>query len=744
MTRQEFLKALCCPTCKGDLRLHTNNTELHCDRCVFTFPIVDGIPVLFPCNVASEMKHLFARYWDSEDKAQLYDTHVEGGESIFGVYNHQSEVFGLTSFYEPDKLDLVLDAGCGNGRFLETLPSESISIGIDASLNLLRIARRKGRGHFHVCGELEHLPFREGTFSTVISCRVLQHLKQQEQAVKELCRVTTNKGSVILELYNTWNLKTLYKNIRMSKYRKLLNLPFRMLFRSMSPFDAWGLSYDNYNSWFEVKRWLLKNNMHGIHGRGVGFGYHKYLFAPFYIDAVLAKRCPELLRSYYAKSFSVEKAIGHYFPFRYFMEKFVMKATKNAPELNRGLGRKVFSRIDDHLKSSFLWNWEALKEVGREKHGGGFILRENRFHIVEAVEWLKRAQDSTPDRGVSRGYSVGWNPFFKATGWQPSYPETTGYLIPTMFDCAKYLQDTSLRTRAIEMADWEIDVQMKNGAVMGGTIDRVPSPAVFNTGQVILGWVAAYQETKDTKYLDASKRAGDYLLKVQNADGSWIKGNSEFANATTTTYNSRVGWALVLLGQCCADSRYLEGGEKNVRFSLSQQNQNGWFRNNCLTDSTAPLLHTISYAIEGIWGAGEALQHTEFLRGAAWSAEVLLETLREDGSVPGRLDSEWKGAVEWSCLTGDAQLAGIWLRLYAREKDRRYLDGARRLLTFLKASQNCVTQNEGLRGGIKGSFPFDGEYGRFEVLNWATKFYVDALLLDEQVGALADKRSVKQ
>lgn len=52
----------------------------------------------------------------------------------------------------------------------------------------------------------------------------------------------------------------------------------------------------------------------------------------------------------------------------------------------------------------------------------------------------------------------------------------------------------------------------------------------------------------------------------------------------------------------------------------------------------------------------------EYLRGAARSAEALLETLREDGSVPGRLDSEWNGTVEWSCLTGDAQLAGIWLR----------------------------------------------------------------------------------
>ena len=396
--------------------------------------------------------------------------------------------------------------------------------------------------------------------------------------------------------------------------------------------------------------------------------------------------------------------------------------------------RRVMRGIGDRLRQSPLCNQEAYRELRRETAHRDVVIRENRFHNREAVEWIKRAQDATADGGVSRAYSAAWHPFFRARGWQQSYPETTGYLIPTMLDCSTYLGDAELRRRALAMADWEIAVQMPTGAVMGGVLNDDPSPAVFNTGQVILGWVAAYRETSETKYLDAARRAGDFLLGVQHSDGSWHKGNSSFANALWTTYNSRVGWALVVLGECCEDSRYLESGERNVRFSLRQQNPNGWFRDNCLTDNAAPLLHTISYAIEGIWGAGEVLQNRDYLRESSRSAEALLETLRDDGSAPGRLDAEWRGTVAWSCLTGDAQLAGIWLRLHARDKDRRYLDGARRLLTFLKATQNCVSPNPGLRGGIKGSAPFDGDYGRFEVLNWATKFYVDALLLDEQAG----------
>lgn len=394
--------------------------------------------------------------------------------------------------------------------------------------------------------------------------------------------------------------------------------------------------------------------------------------------------------------------------------------------------QRVLRGISDRLNESPFYNHEAYLELRRETERRGLVVSTNRFHIQEAVDWIIRAQDATPDRGVSRAYSAAWHPYFRSRGWQQSYPETTGYIIPTFLECSRFLGDPDLRSRALQMADWEIDVQMPNGAVMGGILNDNPSPAVFNTGQVILGWVAASQETKDSKYLDAARRAGDYLLTVQNADGGWVKGNSEFANAVSTTYNSRVGWALVLLGQWCGDSRYLEGGEKNIRFSLSQQNENGWFRNNCLTDATAPLLHTISYAIEGIWGGGDLLQNPEYLQRAAFSAERLLGAIRDDGSLPGRFDGHWRGTVEWSCLTGSAQLAGIWLRIYLRHKDRRYLDGARRLLAFLKASQNCVSDNPGLRGGIKGSAPFDGDYGRFEVLNWATKFFVDALLLDEE------------
>jgi hypothetical protein len=38
-------------------------------------------------------------------------------------------------------------------------------------------------------------------------------------------------------------------------------------------------------------------------------------------------------------------------------------------------------------------------------------------------------------------------------------------------------------------------------------------------------------------------------------------------------------------------------------------------------------------------------------------------------------------------------------------------------------------------GGVKGSFPVSGGYGRFQYLNWACKFSIDANLLELGVTA---------
>jgi hypothetical protein len=37
------------------------------------------------------------------------------------------------------------------------------------------------------------------------------------------------------------------------------------------------------------------------------------------------------------------------------------------------------------------------------------------------------------------------------------------------------------------------------------------------------------------------------------------------------------------------------------------------------------------------------------------------------------------------------------------------------------------------RGAIKGSFPVSGEYGQYEYLNWACKFFIDSNMLEKAI-----------
>ncbi|MFZ5568863.1 MAG: hypothetical protein ACOZF0_00555 [Thermodesulfobacteriota bacterium] len=372
---------------------------------------------------------------------------------------------------------------------------------------------------------------------------------------------------------------------------------------------------------------------------------------------------------------------------------------------------------------------EAKKEVSQDKQGGRQNDRSDRDHLLETINWLCRAQDSSPDGGVARGYhATRWRGYLPR-GWQASYPETTGYIIPTMLAASDHLNQPNLRDRAFRMADWEIDIQLPSGAVMGSVVTARPLPAVFNTGQVIFGWLAVFKLTNTEKYIKAAAKAADYLMQVQESDGAWRSGNSQYALSSSTVYNTRAAWALIELGLHMDHAGYVTAGRNNIEFALKRQKENGWFSDNCLSDPARPLLHTIVYATRGILESGMRLNENRYVNAALRTLDALCNCQREDGGIPGRLDEHWNAMVSWDCVTGDAQAAIAWLRANALTGDPKYRLASRKAIDFVKKTQNLRHPNPGIRGGVKGSFPFDGEYGRFEMLNWAAKFFCDALLM---------------
>ena len=365
---------------------------------------------------------------------------------------------------------------------------------------------------------------------------------------------------------------------------------------------------------------------------------------------------------------------------------------------------------------------------------------ETSVSLRAAIDWICRAQDAHDDGGVARSYSLAYHPFFGRRGWIASYPETTGYIIPTVFDYAHESGREDLFRRAVRMADWECDVQMANGAVQGGTVADPPTPAIFNTGQVIFGWVRAFQETGNERYLAAGVKAGDFLVAAQEPDGAWRKHLSDYATGSIAsyTYNTRTAWALLILGAVTGNDVYKRAAIRNIEFALGEQLPNGWFKNNCLYDPTRPLLHTIAYALRGMLEVGAALNNPVYIAAARKAADALLPKQRENGSLAGRFNDRWEPTVKYSCLTGNAQMGIVWGRLYQLTGDEKYAKGLVKANAFLKRVQWLGAGNPGLDGGISGSYPLHGRYGRFEVLNWAVKFFIDALTLEASLAKTAD------
>src|SRR5713226_4818446 len=114
--KKRLLHWLRCPHCKGDLGLSVQREEegeilegeLSCNSCARTFPILRGIPRFAG---AGDYVQSFSFEWTVHRRTQL-DT----------VGSHESEsTFSLKTGWSKVDLDgkLVLDVGCGMGRFLD-------------------------------------------------------------------------------------------------------------------------------------------------------------------------------------------------------------------------------------------------------------------------------------------------------------------------------------------------------------------------------------------------------------------------------------------------------------------------------------------------------------------------------------------------------------------------------------------------------------------------------------------------
>jgi len=348
-------------------------------------------------------------------------------------------------------------------------------------------------------------------------------------------------------------------------------------------------------------------------------------------------------------------------------------------------------------------------------------IKSNDVHIKAAMEWLSIAQKQNNDGGVAAYYSL-------FDGWLHSYVETTGYIIPTFFNYAEATEDDKYRNEAVQMADFELKVQMESGAFPGETKNGVSKPIVFNTGQVIFGLCRAYEETNEDKYKQAVEKAADWLLSVMHEEGYWQK--DEYLNEIHT-YNTRTAWALLRAHEITKTPSYRMAAIKNLDWASKQQMGNGFLNHNGFFPAQEPLVHTIAYSIRGFLESAIYLRKKTYLNVVIKAADSMINKIRKDGSLPGSFDKDWNSSVKWSCLTGNSQMSIIYQKLFTITKDTKYQVAFRLLNDYMKSVQNLDSKNDGIRGGIPGAYPIYGWYAPFCYPNWAAKFFADSLMMEE-------------
>lgn len=357
----------------------------------------------------------------------------------------------------------------------------------------------------------------------------------------------------------------------------------------------------------------------------------------------------------------------------------------------------------------------------------GHDFPERKTALRNAIGYLLRAQQQGSDAGMGSYHLL--------KGWGASYPETTGYAIPTLIRSGEHLGWHVPVEAALRAAEWLLSIQRADGGWPGGRVGEARPSIVFNTAQVIRGLLAAHDLSKDARFIVAALRAGRWIASVQDPDGAWREHNFL---GVARVYDTYVDAPLLHLFAITGDGILKAAAEKNLQWVLAQRRPNGWFANcdNTVRHNDRPITHTIAYTLDGLHECAIRLNDDTLMQAVTNGADVLLHKFMDQGELNGRYDKDWRG-TEHSLMTGCAQLAIIWSKLHDHTGSAIHREGLLRMTDRLMGVQQAsMLGPEAMHGALPGSYPVWGRYEKFAFPNWGTKYFADALLCAERCAAL--------
>jgi SAM-dependent methyltransferase len=187
----DLLQFVRCPRCRGG-RLDAAGdppNELTCAGCGATVPIVDGVPRL--AGQAESYAASFGRQWNRYDVAR-----PDEDEATFRVKT------GISANDLAGRL--VLDAGCGGGRYARLLGSHGarvIAVDLSSAVAKATALCTALPNVLILQADLLELPLADGDFDLVYSIGVLHHTPDPRRAFHQIARRVKSGGTLAVWLY---------------------------------------------------------------------------------------------------------------------------------------------------------------------------------------------------------------------------------------------------------------------------------------------------------------------------------------------------------------------------------------------------------------------------------------------------------------------------------------------------------------------------------------------------------------
>jgi SAM-dependent methyltransferase len=126
-----------------------------------------------------------------------YREHYEVEDRHWWYRGRWAVVEALLSHADLPPSPRILDAGCGTGGNLRKFGRLGTASGVEPSAEAVGFCQARGLERVQQAG-LEALPFEDGSFDLVAATDVVEHVAAEGQALRELRRVATPGGLMLL------------------------------------------------------------------------------------------------------------------------------------------------------------------------------------------------------------------------------------------------------------------------------------------------------------------------------------------------------------------------------------------------------------------------------------------------------------------------------------------------------------------------------------------------------------------